>query len=409
MALKSPSDILSSAKYKAETATAAKKASSAAAAAAAKKNAANAAAAKKAADASRAKAATDAALKSSKAAADKAARDALRQKLTGGLLASTEATSLYVDPTPAYQPALDFLKTQTKAANDRYKVNKENISNIFGDLAGLAAKDSVRIRDQFTASIANQQMGLSNRTAEVRKETAAGQAQVAATGAERGQGPAMANSPVAEAAEQGIARSNEYQTTWQALQEANQQQAQTDITARGAGYSQQEVGAIQQLTQNLEDKLVQLAGNTAGVQSDIAAAKVAGQQQVAQANYGEIQTAKQQQAALAEERVRANARISAANASAAARANKPKTYANNLTGWTSQVNDSKIPNIKAANIVATVSAIKGQVSAALKASKSKNTAATKSLVIDELSAQYGEAPWLTLAIDYVNRYSGLRS
>jgi hypothetical protein len=343
MALPSPSDVLTAAtaaKAKANAAAAAKK-KSAAAAATAKKNAAAAAAAKKKADAARAKAAADSLLRKNKAAADKAAKDALKQKLAGGLMASNEATSLYVDPTPAYQPALNYLATQTKAANDRYKVNKENISNIFGDLAGLAAKDSVRIRDQFTKSIANQQMGLSNRTAEVRSATAAGEAQMAATGAERGEGPAMVNNPVAVAAEQGIARSNEYQTTWQALQEANQQQAQTDISARGAGYGQQQVGAIQQLAQGLEDRLVQLAGNTAQVQSDIAQAKIAGQQQVAQANYGEIQTAKEQQAALAQEQVKANARITAANISANRPATeKPKKYPANLTGWSQKVTDA---------------------------------------------------------------------
>lgn len=389
------------AKKRADAAAAAKKKAAAQAAAAKKAAAAKAAAAKKTA-AAKAKTAVKNVVK--KPAAPKP----VGMPLTGGLVSSPESNSLYVDPTPAYQPALNYLATQTKAANDRYLVNKQNITNIFGDLAGLAAKDAVRIREQFTKSIAEQQTGLANRTAEVRQATAAGEAQATATGAERGQGPAMVNNPVAVAAEQGIARSNEYQTTWQALQEANQQQAQTDISARGAGYGQQQVGAIQQLAQNLEDKLIQLAGNTAQVQSDIAAAKIAGQQTVAQANYGEIQTAKQQQAALAQAQVAANAKVAAANASAAAKGSKPKTYAQNLTGWTKQVNDAKIKGASSANIVATVAAVKKQVAAALKASKAKNTTPSKSDVIDELSTQYGDVPWLSFAIDYVNRYSGLK-
>ena len=83
----------------------------------------------------------------------------------------------------------------------------------------------------------------------------------------------MAVNPVSVAAEEGIARSNEYATTWQALQNANEQQAQADISARGAGYGQQQVGAIQQLAQGLEDRLLEIGGNTAQVQSDIAQAK----------------------------------------------------------------------------------------------------------------------------------------
>jgi hypothetical protein len=180
---------------------------------------------------------------------------------------------MYVDPTAAYQPVLDYLKQQEQAARDRYAVNNANIKNVFSALTGLTAADSARITKQFTDSLTASKADLAARTAEARAGAAAGTQQAAATGAERGTGDAMAVNPVQTAAEEGIARSNEYATTWQALQNANQQQAMADISARGAGYGQQEVGAIQQLAQNLEDKLLAIGGNTAQVQSDIAQAK----------------------------------------------------------------------------------------------------------------------------------------
>jgi hypothetical protein len=180
---------------------------------------------------------------------------------------------LYVDPTPAYQPVLDYLTQQETAAKNRYAVNSANIKNIFGALTGLTAADSARITKQFTESLTASKANLAARTAEARAGAAAGTAQAAATGAERGGGPEMAVNPVQVAAEEGIARSNEYATTWQALQAANEQQAQADISARGAGYGQQEVGAIQQLAQNLEDRLLAIGGNTAQVKSDIAQAE----------------------------------------------------------------------------------------------------------------------------------------
>lgn len=204
-------------------------------------------------------------------------------------VAPPSAQMLYVDPTPAFAPVLSYLNQQASAASDRYKINKESIKNIFGDLASIAEKDAVRIEDQFKRSIAQQQQDLATRTAEARTAQSAGEAQAAETATERGAGPEMAGSPTATATEEGIARSNEYATTWQALQNATQQQMQADISARGAGYGQQEVGAIQQLAQSLEDRLLAIGGNTAQVQADIAAAKIAGQQQVAQASYSQLQ------------------------------------------------------------------------------------------------------------------------
>jgi hypothetical protein len=116
----------------------------------------------------------------------------------------------------------------------------------------------------------------------------------------------MAVNPISVATQEGVDRSNAYQTTWEALQNANQQQSQVDITNRQAGYGQQQVGALQQLQQNLENKLLEIGGNTAQVQSDIAKAKIGMTQDVAKANYNEIQAAKEAAARLAAAQAKAS-------------------------------------------------------------------------------------------------------
>jgi hypothetical protein len=249
-------------------------------------------------------------------------------KLTGGMTPSKDAQSLYVDPTSAYKPVLDFLAQQETAARARYGENKSDIKTIFGALTDVAVQDQARINEQFTQSIAEQQMSLAARTAEARQGAAAGVAASQAAGAERGNGPAMGVNPLQTASDEGIARSNAYQTTWEALQNANKDQAVVNTQTRQAGYGQQQVGAIQQLARNLEDRLMEIGGNTAQVQADIAKAQIGAKQTVANANYQERQTSKQQAAA--------NYR---AQLAAQAKANKPKTYPRTLAGLTSYISD----------------------------------------------------------------------
>lgn len=200
------------------------------------------------------------------------------------------AESLYIDPTSAYKPTLDLLNQQKAQANARYEANAADIKNIFGNLSTVGAADAARIKEQFVNTIAEQQAGLAARTAEARANQAAGEAQQAITAGERGNGPAMNVNPTATAREQGIAQSNAYQTVWEALQNANQLQAQNDISARTAGYGQQQVEAVSRLKTNLEDVLNQLSGRQADVQSQLAQAKIGGKQNVAQAKYQENQT-----------------------------------------------------------------------------------------------------------------------
>ena len=253
---------------------------------------------------------------------------------------SAEAQSLYVDPTPAFQPAIDYINKQVGAANTRYAANQADIKSIFGTLTTVRAQDRQKIQDQFTQSIADQQMSLANRTAEARAGVAAGTQQLAATAAERGQGPMPTSTPVQQAAEEGIARSNEYQQTWEALQNVMSQQAQNDVTAAVRGYDYQQASALEQLRNNLEQRLSGLEGQSVDVQGQLAGAKIAGQQGVAQANYGEIQQRRAQEAAIKEAQARAYGQAEAARIEAEAKANEPKKYSDDIYGWEQRVNDA---------------------------------------------------------------------
>ena len=215
------------------------------------------------------------------------------------IVPSATAQSLYVDPTPMFQPAMDFINKQMGAANTRYAANQADIKTIFGNLSTVRAADKLKIQQQFTKSIADQQLALANRTAEARAGSQAGAQQLAVTAGERGQGPMPASSPVQLAAEEGIARSNEYQQTWAALQNVMSQQAQNDVQSAITGYGYQQASALEQLRNNLEERLAGLEGQQVDVQSQLAGAQLQGRQGVMQANYGEIQNRQAQAAALA--------------------------------------------------------------------------------------------------------------
>jgi len=180
-----------------------------------------------------------------------------------------------------YNPVLDFLKKQQEQTNSRYAQNAANLKNIFGALTGLSDKDSANIKAQFESSITKQANDLATRTAEQRAAQAAGAAQATVTGAERGTGPALQGSPTATATEEAIGQSNAIQTNWEGLMGAQKMNALTDIANRGAGYGQQEIAATNQMTQNLQDALSGIEGQQANIQSQIAQAKVARDQAIA--------------------------------------------------------------------------------------------------------------------------------
>jgi hypothetical protein len=260
-------------------------------------------------------------------------------KGVGPVTPSRQAESLYVDPTPMFQPAMDFINKQMGAANTRYAANQADIKSIFGNLSTVRAADKLKIQEQFTKSITDQQLSLANRTAEARAGSQAGAEQLAVTAGERGSGPMPASTPAQQAAEEGIARSNEYQQTWEALQNVMSQQAQNDVQAAVQGYDYQEASALEQLRNNLEQRLSGLEGQQVDVQSQLAGAQLQGRQGVMQANYGEIQARQAQAAALREAQARAAGTAEAARIRAEADAAEPKTYANNLTGWEQKVSD----------------------------------------------------------------------
>ena len=180
-----------------------------------------------------------------------------------------------------YSPLQELLSKQQTAAENRYADNQANIKSIFGALSSLSAQDAARIDKQFTTSIAKQQTDLANRVAEQRAATAAGTEQAVATGAERGTGPAMATNAIGVAAEQGIGQANAAQQNWEGLMGAQQTQAGLDATARGTGYKQQELGAMDTLRRGFEDTLSQFDAKAADLESQIAQSKLAQQQALA--------------------------------------------------------------------------------------------------------------------------------
>lgn len=198
----------------------------------------------------------------------------------------------------SYNPVLDFLKKQQDQANARYAQNSANLKNIFGALTGIADADIAKINSQFTSSITKQQSDLATRTAEQRAAQSAGAAQAVATGAERGNGPALQGSPTATATEAGIGEANAIQQNWEGLMGAQQANAVTDVKNRGAGYGQQEIAAIDKLMMNRDDDLLGLQGQEAGIQSQIAQAKIARDQAIASGKTEAAQAAQEQLYAL---------------------------------------------------------------------------------------------------------------
>jgi hypothetical protein len=274
------------------------------------------------------------------------------------IIPSAEAQSLYVDPTPAFQPAIDYINKQVGAANTRYGTNQADIKSIFGTLTTVRAQDRQKIQDQFTQSIADQQMSLANRTAEARAGVTAGTQQMAVTAGERGQGPMPTSTPVQRAAEEGIARSNEYQQTWEALQNVMSQQAQNDVTSAVRGYDYQQASALEQLRNNLEQRLSGLEGQSVDVQGQLAGAKIAAQQGVAQANYGEIQQRRAQEAAIKQAQASAWGQAEAARIEAENRALEPKEYSDDIYGWEQRSWDNNFdPNMIATDVSVAFDAI----------------------------------------------------
>jgi hypothetical protein len=204
--------------------------------------------------------------------------------------ASDSAKSLFVDPTPAFQPVIDFLGEQRTRANDRYAQNKADIANIFGNLTQVNKESQDRVRQQFESSITNQQMATAERMAQARMGAEQTQASAIRAMDERGGGP-MGNlmaSPAAVASERAIGDMGSFAQIWEGQQRAIQEQSQQDLQAGLRGLGFMEADSNRQLQRSLEDTLNQLSGQEVGVRSELAQAIVGGRSQVAQANYNEV-------------------------------------------------------------------------------------------------------------------------
>jgi len=256
-------------------------------------------------------------------------------KVMGGAPAAPAFTAdmLYQDATSAYQPLLNMYNQQQAQLNDRYATNAADIKNIFGNLTTVRAQDKAKIAEQFKTSIEQQQQALAARTAEARQGIAAGQQGAATAAGEMGTAgqPVPTDSLTAQAAEQGIADANAYQTTWSALQNVMSQQAQNDVQNAVQGYDYQQTAALETLRNNLEDRLAAIQGSMAGTQSDIAQANLAGKQNVLNTKYQEAQQAQAQAAAMA-----------LAQAKASAAASKPTSYAKDAFGLQQRAADAGV-------------------------------------------------------------------
>lgn len=312
---------------------------------------------------------------------------------TGGSTGGAKRFSvddLYLDPTPQFQPLLDLYNKQQKDLTDRYAANAADIKNIFGNLTTVRAQDKAKIAQQYKTSIEQQQAALAERTAEARQGVAASQQGAATAAAEMGTAgqPAPTDSLTSQAAEQGIADSYAYQTTWDKLQNVMSLQAQNDVQNAIQGYDYQQTSALETLRNNLEDRLAAIQANMAGTQSDIAGAQLAGKQNVLNAKYSEQQAkdaaaVKLQQAA-----------ISAAN--------KKTTYPKTVTGWQQKVNDlGFIPNDIASSIQYAKTLANRALNANLKPGE-KSRSATKPQIWDYWMKNNGGADETAVALEYLN-------
>lgn len=258
------------------------------------------------------------------------------------------------DINSVYSPLQDLLAKQKQQASQRYADNQSNIKTIFGALTSLGASDAAAIKKQFEDSVANQQTSLSNRIAEQKAAQAAGVAQTAVTGGERGSGPALQGSPVDTAVAQGNAQAGAIQQNWAGLMGANQLQAAKDAVDRGTGYGQQELGAMAQLQNNFQNTMSGFDQQGAQLQSEIAQGNLTKEQTIAANQFEQALNNQKLQNALDVAGITGKSRVDVANinqagasarsasssaASAAKAAAKAKTYSKDVVGWTKQVTD----------------------------------------------------------------------
>jgi hypothetical protein len=237
-----------------------------------------------------------------------------------------------IDPIQAaYNPVLDFLKSQATAAQDRYGQNKADITNLFGTLSTVRAADIPKIQQQYATSIQQQQDAVAQRMALQNVQTQQGAQGAATAGAELGGAdmPAPTNSLSAQAGTAANTDANAYQTTWNALQQVMSAQDQQNVRNAQYGYDAQQSSALLQMQRQLEDRLAQINGDIAGTQSQVAQSQLGAQaaSASAQADAQALQDKLNNEAYIAG--IGANAKLGAAQIAADARTTAAKTSAAN--------------------------------------------------------------------------------
>jgi hypothetical protein len=245
----------------------------------------------------------------------------------------------------AYDPAQQFISQQKTAVDDRYAANAADIKNLFGTLTTLREQDKLKIQQQATDVIVAQQAALAGRTAEVRvnQRVSAKGAQQAA--GELGGGPAGdLNALANRAAERGIAQSNATATNWQGLLGSQAANAVQNIQGQQAAYGGQQAQITKDLGLKRESQLMQLEGQQAQLNQQIAQAKADYDSAIQQGNAQAAQKAMDRANAYNIQLMRSNTAVQVAQM----KIDNPTTpvTGSGVVGWTKKVEaDGKDPKM----------------------------------------------------------------
>lgn len=309
-----------------------------------------------------------------------------------------------------FAPLQQNLEQQKTLANQRYAQNQADIKNIFGNLSTIRAADRQKIADQFKQSLVQQQQAVASRTAEARQATAAGTAGMQAAGAELGGGPVAepTQTLAGQAAEQGIADANKYQTTWEGLQGAMQGQTQQNLENAITGYGFQQAQAQQDLARSFQDKLAGLDAQNAQIQSQIAQSKQQYDQAIASNNFDAAQKALDRTNALKVAQARANATIQAAKIRKGSSGGSATPKLTGIDEWMASATKAKVDPTQ---VMGAVSDIIDKLSSSIqKKTQTGKTAKapTQAQVLRSFTKQYGGSPAYSTGVKYIQKYTGLK-
>lgn len=315
-----------------------------------------------------------------------------------------------------YSGVSQSLADQIATANERYKQNKADVSNIFGTLSTIRSADANKIKQQFMDAITASQNAAAARTKQAQAQLALGQQGAATAGAELGGGPTQmpTDSLTSQAVAQGIADASAQQGVWDKLMNLTSAQAQADATNAASGIDLQKAAALQQMQRDYQDQLQGLQGQQLSLQDQIAQAMTgvqANQAEMQQENY--LQTLKNQGLT---DVANIRARASLAKGSGGASGTGATKYSKDIYGFQQRVNDALHDGNAFNNVMASVdSAIqlatkrKGGGSSATGArGYTVGTAAAKpptnAEILSAWKALGGGGQYLSFVQDYLKNY-----